>query len=269
MNFADYQALRAINWSTLKEMRASPLAYRYRLDVPREDTPALALGRLTHAMVFEPETLNQDFAIWEGGVRRGKEWDAFVAANPGKTLFRVDEVDTATAMADAVRRHPLVQPYLDGGIFEATVTWDDPHTGLACKGRPDWLIPDSRILLDLKTTRSIEGRRFGSSAASFGYHCQLAFYRAGVAASLGWEPKRVLIVAVEKDAPYDVGVFELDDDTLYAGEEEVRELLGRVRQCVLKDQWPGRYEDEQALQLPAWLFEGDDEGGIDLEIGVQ
>lgn len=254
-----YFDMPGINWSSLTHMRASPLMYKHRLSVPRADTPALALGRVTHTLVFEPEKFAAEHVIWEGGARRGKDWDNFKDLHCDQTIFKPGEIDEAVQMAEAVRRHPLVQPYLEGGEFERAIEWTDQATGLRCKGRPDWLLPESRILLDLKTARSIDSRRLGAAAASYGYHCQLAHYRAGVAAGLGWEPQRVILIAVEKEGPHDVGVFELDPEALYAGTEEVAELLRMVRVCTDAANWPGRYATEMALQLPGWMTMDDDE----------
>jgi exodeoxyribonuclease VIII len=254
-----YRLLAGVNWSSLKYLRESALLYRYRLGVPDEDTPSMALGRATHALVFEPETFERDFAIWEGGRRQGKEWEAFRDAHVNQTIFKPDEIELAAQMAEAVRRHPLVQPYLTGGLFEHPIRWTDGATGLLCKAKPDWLIAERRILLDLKSARSIDARRFGAFSARLGYHCQLAHYRNGVTAALGWRPERVLIVAVENEPPHDVAVFELDEEALYVGEQEVQELLAMLRACRTADQWPGRYTEEQALQLPAWLFNDDEE----------
>lgn len=263
----NYLHIDAVNWSSLKNLRESAMLYKYRLETPREDTAALALGRLTHALVFEPGTFARDYAVFEGPVRRGKEWEAFKAANEGKTIFKTDEVDEAAAMADAVRRHPLVQPYLrDDGKYEHVIEWTDRPTGLRCKGKVDWYIPG--VLLDLKSCRTIEGRRFGADAARFGYHAQLAHYRAGLRAT-GLPVEKVAIVAVEKVAPYDVGVFVLDDEALYAGDEEVRGLLDRLKAHLAADQWPGRYGEEQALQLPAWMFMDEDDeelGGLGVDL---
>lgn len=259
----DYFDIDAVNWSTLKLLRESPMAYRYGLTHKREDTAALAMGRLVHSMVFEPETFAREYAIWYGGRRAGKEWDAFCAEHAGKTIFKADEIDEATAMADAVRIHPLVAPYLDGGQFETPITWVDEVTGLPCKAKPDWIVPESRVLLDLKTTVSIEGRRFGNAAARYGYHCQLAHYANGIERALGWKPEQIKIVAVEKAAPYDVGVFNIVDADLYVGQAEVAELLDKLRAHKLADSWPGRYVEEQALQLPAWLFLEDEDADAD------
>jgi exodeoxyribonuclease VIII len=259
----DYSKIDGVNWSLLKHLRDSGLAYQHALQNPREDTEALALGRLTHTLVFEPALFASEYVIWEGGTRRGKEWEAFKAENEGRTIFKPDEIDTAVQMAEAVKRHPLVQPYLDGGEFEATIQWTDDSTGLKCKARPDWLQPHRRALVDLKTTRSIEARYFGNAAARFGYHCQLAHYQAGVRAALGWSPEVVALVAVEKVAPYDVAVFRLMEDDLYAGASEVAELLQKLRAYTDAQTWPGRYVEEQALQLPAWLFLDDEEVDAD------
>lgn len=259
----DYFSIDAVNWSTLKLLRESAMAYRYGLTHQREESAALAMGRLVHSLVFEPETFGRDYAIWEGGRRQGKEWDEFKAQHDGKTIFKADEIDEATAMADAVRLRPLVAPYLEGGQFEQPLMWTDEVTGLRCKARPDWILPDQRILLDLKTTVSIEGRRFGNAAARYGYHCQLAHYANGVERALGWRPEQIKLVAVEKTAPYDVGIFNLVDADLYAGQAEVAELLEKLRAHRAADLWPGRYVEEQALQLPAWVFLEDEDADAD------
>lgn len=251
---ADYFAIDALNWSTLKNMRDSPAHYRYRLGDPIEQTPAMALGRVTHTLVFEPGLFAAEYAIYEGGDRRGKEWTEFRDANAGKTIFKPGEIDAAIAMADAVKAHPLVQPYLEDGLFEQPIQWIDPDNGLRCKAKPDWLLPKRRTLVDLKTTVSVNARRFGSLAARLGYHCQMAMYRHGIEHALGWRPERVLMIAVERDPPHDVAVFELDDETLIIGLDEVKQLMQQLIVCRAQDRWPGRYEEEQPLQLPGYLY---------------
>lgn len=269
MPFDAYRQLRGINWSQLKHLRQSAMHYQHHRHVASEDTPALALGRLVHALVFEPHTAGADFAIWEGEARRGKEWEAFKVANADRTILKLAEYSEAEAMAAAVRNHPLVAPYIDQmGLFEATLQWTDGATGIPCKARLDWLLRESRTLIDLKTAVDIEGAKFGRQAAQLGYHCQLAHYAAGIEAVLGWRPEKVAIVAVEKTAPHDVAVFVLDDETRHLAETEVSELLARLRAHVESGQWPGRYAEERALQLPAWMFESEEDDTDPAGFGV-
>lgn len=255
---AAYFDLPAVNWSTLKLLDDSPLAYKHGLEHKRKPTAALDMGRLVHTLVFEPEQFGAEYAVFPGKRRAGKEWEAFETANAGKTIFKEDELDEARAMADAVRNHQLVKPYLVGGKFETVVTWTDPATGLRCKAKPDWIIPDRRVLIDLKTCRSVERRRFAADVARYGYYGQLGHYAAGCTHGLGWTPERRLLIAVEKTAPHDVAVYELDDAACEIGDEKQQELLAKLKACIDSDTWPGRYSEEQTLELPGWVFGADD-----------
>ena len=256
---SDYYSDPRVNWSTLKALRDSPAHYRRQLVNPMKQTPAMALGRATHTLVFEPQKFEAEYIIWDGGDRRGKAWLDFKAEHEGKTIFKPAEIDVAVEIADAVRRHPLVQPYLVDGVFEEPVYWTDPDTGLECKAKPDWVQPKRRVLVDLKTTQSTHGRRFGAQAARLGYHLQCAMYAMGVEADLGWKPDEVCIIAVESEAPYDVAIFEIDSETLMIAEVEVKELMMQLLACRRANSWPGRYIEKQALQLPAWVYGSDDE----------
>ena len=143
---------------------------------------------------------------------------------------------------------------LTKGAAEVSIEWTDKDRGIACKGRMDWLTDTA--LVDLKTTRDIEVKAFGRHAGGMGYHCQLAFYQMGLFAH-GLEPA-TKIIAVESCAPYDVAVFDLNEDVLWAGEVKVRQALALVARCREQRRWPGRYQEEASFMLPAWEFPGED-----------
>lgn len=255
-----YRALAGVNWSTLKEMGRSPLHYQHALQHPREATDAMTFGSAVHVAILEPREFGDRYAIWEGGRRAGKVWDEFRAAaeRNGLDVLRAEDQQKVHDLASAVRANPTVMPYLDGpGSFEATVRWEDHETGVDCKGRVDRLaesIPcTGRVLVDLKTARDANPRIFGVQAARLGYHAQLAFYTDGLAAN-GCPVDKVVVVLVESSPPYDSGVVVLDDDALWAGRCVYRGHLRRLVECAADGRWPGRYQDETALTLPAWAF---------------
>lgn len=303
----DYGEVPGVNFSTLKHMAKSPLAYRHAVENRRADTPDLAVGRYVHALVFEPDSVAEryavhdgthpiDYVVYEHGDRRGKVWEAFKAlhegrtilkpdeaadieagrsrcarqgpvwkafeaAHPGKTLFVASEAKPAQDMAAAVRAHPLVRPYLDApdGVFEEVLTWVDPYTRIACKARLDWHIQSLSTIIDLKTARSIDMREFGAIVARYDYHSQIAHYANGLDVARGWMPQRQLFVAVEKTPPHDVLVGVLDEQAKDLARSAVRGLLERVAECRKADAWPGRYSEEQTVQLPGWVFGGEPE----------
>lgn len=251
VSFDRYRALPAINWSALKWMRESPLHYAYHLTAPDQDTASRMLGRLAHTLTLEPHRFDEDYAVWAEGDRRGNAWKAFAEANADRCIVKPNEIEAAQAMAAAVRAHPAVAPFLEGATFEDSIQWTDAATGLWCKARLDW--HKAPVLLDLKSTTTIDERRFTSQLVKLGYDCQLAHYRNGLRAN-GIEIDEVVVVAVESKAPYDVAVFQLDDLLLDKGEAEVAALMQRVVECQASGAWPGRYPERQLLSLPDWIL---------------
>ena len=266
MTFDEYRALSGINFSTLKAMADSPLAYQHVLANPPKQTDAMALGSAIHTAVLEPDRFPLEYAVWEGGRRGTNDYKAFVAQQGGRQILTVAEYDQCLAVRDAVRAHKPARRLLRYGQAEVTLRWIDPLTHLRCKARLDWL--RGGALTDLKSTTDIDARIFGRLAGRMLYHCQLAFYRMGLRAT-GHPEGATQIIAVESDPPHDVAVYFLDDYQLEASEEKVQQLLARVKQCRRNRSWPGRYAGEQLLELPPWQFPSENDIsdlGIDFEV---
>jgi hypothetical protein len=250
MDFAEYLAIDAVNWSTLKELRRSPKHYQHALRHQRKDTTAFKLGRAVHTAVFEPDRLLRDYVIWEGDRRAGKEWERFKELHWRSTILKVDEYERACAIRDAVRAHSLAAPILVGGQAEHALQWTDEKTGLPLKARLDML--GRLAVIDLKTSRhAIDARLFASAAWSLGYFHQLAFYTRGARAVTGKELPAV-IIAVENAPPFDVCFYKVDEDDLWLAGEEVDKLLALLKTCRETDSWPGVGVAEQVLAAPRW-----------------
>ena len=269
VDYATYRALPGVNWSTLKHMRVSPRHYRHARDNPRPDTAALSLGRMVHARVFEPIRFASDYVVWPAKNKRrfGKKWDAFKAEHPGKEIVTEADHDYAQRIGDALDAHPVAAPYIARGEAEKAFQWTDEATRLPCKCRVDFLSASVPATVDLKTAADISPYRFAGQVARLGYHGQGAFYSDGVAAN-GHGALPFVLIAVESSPPFDVIVYRLDEDSLYAGTEEYRELLTKVAACTKSGRWPGRFDTEQTLRLPAWVWGDDEEGATEgLEFG--
>jgi hypothetical protein len=255
-------------------MRRSPLHYLHACENAREDSDTFRLGRLTHTLVLEPARVASEYVVWDMDAaertlasmpvgkkppsltdkRRGKIWDAFEAAHAGLTIVTAEQMRNAQAMAAVVLR-----VWTPPANCEVTMQWLDARTGLACKGRLDAV--DTQWVTEIKTTYDAASAAMSRSMARYDYHCQLAHYRAGaIACGLASPDVRARIIAVESSAPYDVAIYELDDEAMMAGDEDVARLLARVRECHDTNLWPGRYTEPQTLVLPGWVRdEGEDD----------
>jgi len=248
----------SVRFSRLKQIAQSPAHYRYaadRADDASPGSPAMARGRAVHAVV-----LGTPYAVWDGPVRRGKEWDAFALEHAGVPVMNTTEYDMARAMRASVLRHDIAREMLfaNGMVREQRIDWT--RDGVACHGTPDAY--GNGLVVDLKTTKCAEPERFVRDAKWRAYHAQLAFYASGLLA-LGVETQRLAIVAVEAVAPYVVTVFELDATAWTSGDALVASWWERMRQCEAAGVWPGYTE-------AAVRFGVDDEtlsiGGEDFEI---
>lgn len=272
LTFAEYRAIDAVNWSTLKAMADSPAHYLAAVNEGRKDTAALKTGRLLDCLIFTPGAFATTYAVSPYDDFRSKDakaWrDETIAS--GMDVVKPDALYESQALADAVRKHPVARRYLDAGAFQVPLLWTDPETGLACKGLTDLLNDGARpFLVDGKSAQTIDKRRYGSVIGKYLYHCQLAHYRAGMRIGLGIDPEFIGHIVYEKGAPYDVAVFEFAPAVIDSGEVIVRELLNRVADCKASGKWPGRYPEIEMItndDMPRWLDDEADESAEDLGI---
>lgn len=255
--FADYLALDGLSISNLKFMGESPLKYRHHLTAPRTEPAAQSLGTAAHAAILEPRKFNP--AVFPGAVRRGKEWDAFLAAHAGELILKQDDLDLVEGMRNSVRSYAPAMRYLVDGQAELTMQWVDAETGRKCRGRLDLLtiIDGVHFITDLKTTRSARPFAFGGQAAKLGYHLQLAYYYDGYLAITGIAPT-VKIIAVESSAPFEPAVFSIPEDVILQGREEYRRLMTLLAECEASNNWPPALETESDLSLPTWAYDSED-----------
>lgn len=251
-----YTAIAAMNWSSLKLMADSPLEFHYHRDVPRADTPHFALGRACHCLILEPDEFAGRFGVYDAAFdKRHKAFQEWLAENPGKTPLKQKAWDDAHYAAEAVRKHPEASAVLRGGRYEETITWTDEATGVACKARLDYVCPTG--LRELKTTTDIREEAFSKDATNMLYYGQLAWYDNGARASraIGADAELPLVIAIEKTAPYDVGVYEVPLGTMDLGRSLCSSLLRSYTQCLDADWWPGKMPGRGQLTLKPWAKE--------------
>ena len=262
--FPEYLKLDAMGSSRLEWLAVSPMHYRYMLTQPAEESPSLSLGTALHAAVLTPEIFAKEFLLepvdqmpLTAKPRATKVYREAVAELEagGFTVLRTDVMETVRAMAASVHAHPWASKVLARcPLRELTMIWD--RNGRRCRGRIDALGND--LVADLKSTRSLA--KFSPWAITdYGLHRQTAFYREGLAAG-DLHPKQRYFIAIESSAPFDCGVFVLDDAALVAGANDVERLLLRLDECEHTNVWPGQFPNiETATVSDRALGEAADE----------
>lgn len=246
MTNAEYRQKEGISRSELFLFKKSPMHYKYAKDNPvKENVPALTFGSAAHKWILEREDFYNEFLVAPSVDRRTKEgkeiWNEFLELAEGKTVISVDDFETIVEMGKAIDEHPFARHFLEGE-HEVSLFWTDSETGEAVKCRPDSMTTDKtltgkRMIVDYKTTESLEDGHFERSCKKYGYKLQAGMYREGVFQNY-FEDFGFAFVCQEKKAPYCVRVYVCTDQYINEGYDEYRTLMGLYHKCKELDKYP-------------------------------
>jgi len=257
ISFEDYCRIDAVHKSALTEIERSPAHYKWACENPKAPTPAMVIGSAFHTLVLEPDLFASQYYCAQETIRRGtKKWDELEAEACGRIILKPDEHEELHVMGKQIKAHPMASECLLAcDERETSAFWTDTITGELCKGRLDALSQADAIIVDLKTTEDASPFGFEKSILAYKYHWQAAFYCDGMQQITGREHTFVLL-AVEKSAPFGVGVYVLGKELLGLGRSQYRAALAKVAECKAKNSWPCYSEQAIELSGPEWLRKG-------------
>ena len=234
----------------------------------KKETAAMALGTLVDVLLTEPETFKKKYQFLPDTYTntRGAE-SVFSKKSPkcraildeikscGMTPVKTKDYQLAQNIVDCIRKHPTAMGFMSGAK-QMVIVWDDPETGVRCKGRLDAYQPDVRIT-DLKTTDNPLPYAFAKTCNTFGYHIQAAMYHDGLfCATEKKYPESFNIpfsfVVVQSCPPHDVVCYDLGPDSLEVGREKYRKAISIYADCIKNEEWPGYSAVAETIEIPAW-----------------
>ncbi|KKK53352.1 hypothetical protein LCGC14_3095650 [marine sediment metagenome] len=252
----DYRALSSSGINKLHQK--TPLHYWTNLHNPKDPTPALIFGSACHVGLLEPDNFDDLVAIVPQEVNKrtkaGKvEYAAFLAEADGKTIITTDEHEKIKEMKRILHSEPTIRALVENGIAERSGFWLEPTHGFWCKLRMDLHVESAKIILDYKTTVDADYDSFMRSIAKYGYHVQARWYVNGMKEITG-DTYTYIIVAQEKEPPFDFMIHELAEDVLDQGSMIIHPVLETYAECLEKDEWPGYSHEIHGVILPPWAI---------------
>ena len=255
----DYHSIPALSNSSLSVLKRSPAEFyaRFVADPPTmasEETDAMRLGSAVHMLALEPERFHDRYLIETGPInpstqkpygrdtKRFEAWLDIRKTETDKTVLIYDEFESSMAIAEAFQAHPEIlrimaadaeKIYERGYEMSYLVEGQEP---IRIKCKPDCVIPSEGLIIDLKTTSDPHPDVWKWSAEDYGYHRQAAIYLQAMEAYYG-RPFRFLFGVVRSRAPYEVGVYELDDDSISRGWAQVEDLIAEYAKRKREDNW--------------------------------
>lgn len=89
--------------------------------IEREEVPAFSVGSYFHTGVLEPHKLDLEYAVYQGKVRRGAEWDTFKTKHDGKAIVTSNQRDEALRLVDSVNKSSVAMSYVKRGKPEVSL----------------------------------------------------------------------------------------------------------------------------------------------------
>jgi hypothetical protein len=138
-----------------------------------------------------------------------------------------------------------------GGKFDAPM-FELSSINHPTKCRWDCITADGEIW-DYKTTITAHPEKFARSAHENGYWLKMALQHDHYELEFGERPRRVVLLAQSKKAPYIPQAYELTDEQLQVGREQYQAALRLYGRCLAADVWPAYGGGIVQLPTPNYL----------------
>ena len=185
---------------------------------------AFDVGSYIHAVLLEPEVIEDEFAIYEGAVRFGKRFDEFKQLNNDKIIILQKEKELGDKIYKSFLKYPR-REYLTGGKPEETfcAIIDD----VALKVRTDYIAKD--YVLDVKTTSyPLSRKTIQSTIHKYDYDLSAALYLDVAAKCLDKKLDRFLFLFVNKTSKL-MRMVEMSPELIENGRKKYRYALSKYK----------------------------------------
>lgn len=249
---AEYRAQRGLSKSDLDLFHQSPALLEWARNAPSVGSDEVELGTHVHCAILEPDVFAGAYRKAPAGRSTQAERATFdhfmsICKASGKICLDADTYDMVIAMRDSVLAHPTARDLLTGdGISESSIFGE--LEGVRVKCRPDRLIRERNILVDVKKVDDID--HIARSIQKFRYYVQAAFYSDIYEQWTGVKPRFIFVAVGQRRSigRHPVRVFELEQAWVDAGRQEYKDDLERVRE--MEEFGAGMHVE--VLELPRW-----------------
>jgi exodeoxyribonuclease VIII len=128
-----------------------------------------------------------------------------------------------------------------------------PETGLELKCRPDGLLKEAGIVIDLKSCLDASYRGFDKAVRNYRYDLQECFYRY-VLKLCGYPTTNFIFIATEKNS-YATACYEMSDKYNKYAEAEMFKTLKKIKVAQDTNTFDTGWPELDTISLPAYLDE--------------
>lgn len=252
----DYRREPGENQSYLKHIIKSPAHYKAAKSKRWPPTTNMLIGSALHCSVLEgDEQLGFRFIKKPEDISfTTKEGRAWKLENKNLSVLSKTDFRNVLGMTESLRKLDWFDNKQDNyrKYNELSIYWD--ASGIRCKGRLDRAVieDDEVLVLDLKTTDSVNPFDFQKKVAGpMNYIFQAAWY-AEAAMKAFDKPARFIFVAIEREEPWSIGIFEMSKDMMEEGYMQINKAREILKTSLQDRSWPGPEPVYNIIDIPSW-----------------
>lgn len=211
------------------------------------DNDALLIGKLLHSRIefrLNLDEYKKLFAVkpkftGTGARVAGEEWEL---AHKGATILTESQAEDIESMYAGLMANPQSRSIVESnGLYEETVFWTDPDSGVLCKCRPDKRMTEylgQPTVIDWKTIGQFSKRHIQDAITDHHYYVSAAFTIDGLK-SVGIEPGPYVFVFIEKSQPNRILCVPANEIDIEIGRRKYKRLLKQIAEAQKTGIWPG------------------------------
>ena len=236
-------------------------SYEYMIFKKNEDkekTPALIFGDAVHCSFLTPQIFKARFLMMPEFGRKKTDKEAkeiWLNNHKDFTCLTQDTMDLVKLMTEKLQAHPTITEIMKTANTEKAIYWTKDEILYKCK--IDILVESNKtncIPIDLKTTIDASPQEFRKSIRNYNYDIQAAHYLEGVRTL--WPNADVFAyIVIEKSEPYGIGLYNLNDASIEAGEQVRQSLIKKLKLALAKKDQRGYSVNFEDISLPAYGFD--------------
>lgn len=247
--------------SLLMDFDKSPYTYwakHINTDRAKKDaTASMKFGSAFHALILEPDKFNNEFAMLNRKVLLkdvGRDiYENFKKQNEeieksGKIILTDSEWRNLFEMKDVFYNNIHAIELIEDSRIENSFFWQDEHSGLLLKARPDIL--HENMIVDLKTTSDASPLFFQREMVSYGYHVQFAMIRDAIEIIEGRRINNFINIVIETKYPYNMAIYIIDEYAIEEGQRKYKQICLDMKKAIEEDNFPDY--GIQKIGLPKW-----------------
>ena len=230
----EVQGLPAFSSTFCKTFAKQSPYHAANMSAPK-DSDALRNGSALHAWALEGVV---PLRGPESRVKRTAWKEAQEEADRLGTIALTERnYELVKSMNNALMDNPTIANLLTakGGLAEQSVF--APFEGICMKARPDLMITEQKMMVDVKTAMSAKPADFERQAQSLGYILQAGWYVITMR-ELGIIIDRFLFAVVQNSAPFATSVVEVGKEDLSYSVNYVEGVIARIKQCHDAGEYP-------------------------------